>query len=255
MTRPRALLFVALVLYSGVILAQQMKGDISSIGLYTRADCEAKGGAWKVQGTETKEACYFSSIEACRRNGGIEDRYGQPPQVHCNFFLAEKWAREREAKLPANMGSHGLYSKSDCEAKGGVWRRREIDSEEKCYFRSVLDCVRNGGVEDRFRARHPKDIKCNFFLAEKRDKCLADGGTFQPMGLARSPGCIRYAKDAGKPCLGKGDCEAACLYVYAPGVRPQSGMEAVGQCAPNDNPFGCKSFVENGRVVIGPCRD
>jgi hypothetical protein len=231
-----------------------VKGDISSIGLYTRADCEAKGGAWKAQDKETKQACYFSSMEVCRRNGGAMHRYGQPEQVYCNFFLAEHLAREREAR-PANMGSHGLYSKTDCETKAGVWRQRETDSEAKCYFRSVLDCTSSGGVEDRSGGRHPKDIKCNFFLAEDRDKCLADGGTFKEMRRAGLPFCIRYTKDAGKPCVGKSDCEAACLYVGVRGVPPQRGIEAVGQCSRDDNPYGCNSFVENGKVVIGRCRD
>jgi hypothetical protein len=89
-------------------------------------------------------------------------------------------------------------------------------------------------------------------LAEKRDKCVAEGGVFQPIGALQSLACVRKTKDGGKSCLKKTDCEAACLYV---GARIQAGTEAVGQCALDDNPFGCRSFVENGKVVIGPCID
>ncbi len=73
---------------------------------------------------------------------------------------------------PANIFSYGLYSKAECEAKGGVWKQRDSDIEHRCYFRSMQGCVRNGGVEDRMNARHPKDMKCNFFLAKKKEKCL-----------------------------------------------------------------------------------
>ena len=186
---------------------------------------------------------------------------------HCfgaskGFFIQERALRVTVATLlflslpcqaepPANIFSYGLYSKAECEAKGGVWRQRD-DIEQRCYFRSMQDCIRNGGVEDRMYARHPKDFKCNFFLAEKKEKCLAGGGTWQPMGALRAPGCVRKTDDAGKACLSKSDCEAACLYI---GSSTRSGIEAIGQCAADDNPFGCRSFVEKGKVVIGPCVD
>jgi hypothetical protein len=101
-------------------------------------------------------------------------------------------------------------------------------------------------------ARHPRDIECNFNLAKMRERCIADGGTYQPLGLSRSYGCIRPTRDGGKACRSRADCEVACLYS---GGSPPSGMEAAGQCAPDNNRLGCKSFVENGRVVVGPCVD
>ena len=115
------------------------------------------------------------------------------------------------AQMKGNVPSMGLYTKVECEAKGGSWKVAGMEPEEKCYFASVDACLRNGGFEDRDR-RSPR-VRCNFLLAQMRDKCMAEGGTFQPGGLAQSWGCVLPTKDGGKPCIRKSDCEIACLYV------------------------------------------
>ena len=143
-----------------------------------------------------------------------------------------------------DIPSFGLYTQHDCQAKGGQWKRQPAETEEKCYFSSAEACRHHGGIEDR--DRRTRAVTCNFYLAEARDRCISEGGAFQTLGLLQSWGCVRPTKDGGKPCTSKSDCESACLYT---GGRAANTTELVGQCAKDNNMFGCKTSLENGRLI------
>jgi hypothetical protein len=147
-------------------------------------------------------------------------------------------------QIKGDIPSLGLSTKHDCQAKGGQWKRQQAEGEEKCYFSSIEVCRHHGGIEDR--DRRTRSVTCNFFLAHAKDRCVSEGGAFQTRGLLQSWGCVRPTKDGGKPCTDKRDCESACLYV---GGRATNRTELVGQCAKDTNMFGCKTSLENGRLV------
>ena len=70
------------------------------------------------------------------------------------------------------------------------------------------------------------------------------------MGMMQTLTCVVRTNDGEKPCRGKTDCEAACL--YAGPAAP--GKEIFGQCSKDSNLFGCKMYVESG-AVFGLCAD
>ncbi len=82
--------------------------------------------------------------------------------------------------------------------------------------------------------------------------CQSRGGSWVAQGMLRVPGCVLPTKDGGKACASRSECEIACVYV---GPRLPEGTQVVGQCARDNSPFGCRTFVEGGRLVSGPCVD
>lgn len=87
-----------------------------------------------------------------------------------------------------------------------------------------------------------------------RDTCLAGGGTFGPVGMARIFACDSPTHDAGQRCLSSHDCEGACLdagtevttsppdgRTCAPGEQVRLH---VGTCAATTLHFGCAALLE-----------
>lgn len=148
------------------------------------------------------------------------------------------------ARPPMELLSIGISTMDKCQAKGGIWKASPKEGEGECFFASIELCEENGGYADLHRNDLPFRT-CDFHLAERRNECLAKGGSFGPMGLHGIPQCITPTKDAGKLCTRKADCEVACLYV---GGWPIPERDAFGKCASDNNLYGCNSYVEKGRV-------
>lgn len=178
------------------------------------------------------------------------------------------------APLPTFVAAAG--TQAQCLALGGSWERDSNTAwislcwadgpEEKCLS------GRGSWFPDQNRCRLPltdSDLKTqceagggswgrhggNFehcFFEEEKTKCLADGGQWKRMGIMQSGGCLLPSRDGGKSCTNSSQCQFKCLAIARP---PTSDTQVVGECARNNDPFGCKAFVEGGLFVQGPCVD
>ena len=83
------------------------------------------------------------------------------------------------------------------------------------------------------------------------DDCARQGGTIRPVCLTQEPMCVISYPDAGRPCRDDDDCAGACLATTA-GNR---GEPASGVCQSSNDPCGCRTYVENGRIADGICVD
>ncbi len=81
--------------------------------------------------------------------------------------------------------------------------------------------------------------------------CAARGGTLKPVCRLRAPMCVVPYSDAGKSCSGKADCQGRC--VAKGGEKP--GSPATGVCEKDNDPCGCVTLVEDGKVAGGRCVD
>src|SRR5689334_12477960 len=135
----------------------------------------------------------------------------------------------------------------DCVARGGG-RTALADGSVECNLPIDLidlknQCAAAGGVW----GRQAKTARMDYCHIERYvSDCRSKGGTWEARGRLGVPGCVLYAKDAGKPCERRSECEFACLYIGSP---PLPGAEVKGQCARDNSPFGCRSFVEGSRLV------
>ena len=102
------------------------------------------------------------------------------------------------------------------------------------------------------------------FVAE-RDRCLADGGSFGPVGMARTFACDRPTHDAGRRCLSGADCEGPCLEDHTElTASPPDGRTCapgeelhlhVGACASHSLLFGCAPRLDEARTeCVAPGR-
>jgi hypothetical protein len=87
--------------------------------------------------------------------------------------------------------------------------------------------------------------------------CVNKGGSVKIAGLSGNQTCALPLADAGKQCTSSSQCLGDCLLDEArPGQRSiGAGAMVVGQCQATDYGFGCRTFVENGRVAQRMCID
>ena len=81
--------------------------------------------------------------------------------------------------------------------------------------------------------------------------CARQGGTIRPLCLTQEPMCVIPYPDAGRPCRDGDDCAGACLGTRA----AKSGEPAMGVCQSNNDPCGCRTYIEDGRIAHGICVD
>jgi hypothetical protein len=83
--------------------------------------------------------------------------------------------------------------------------------------------------------------------------CTAQGGEILKMGRAQCHQCILSYADAGKVCKDSADCQGAC---ETKGEFVNAGLgNQVGQCASNNDPFGCRQVLEKGVAQSAICVD
>lgn len=88
---------------------------------------------------------------------------------------------------------------------------------------------------------------------EERAACEAVGGTIQPSGKLQWENCVQTFADAGKACSGEADCVGECRY-EAEGEHV-GGTEVTGTCQTTDARFGCRTVVEDGKILHTICVD
>jgi len=89
--------------------------------------------------------------------------------------------------------------------------------------------------------------------AEERAACEAVGGTIQPSGKLQWENCVQTFADAGKACSGEADCVGECRYEAE--VEYVGGTEVAGTCQTTDARFGCRTVVEDGKILHTICVD
>ncbi|WP_084398778.1 hypothetical protein [Henriciella aquimarina] len=87
---------------------------------------------------------------------------------------------------------------------------------------------------------------------EERERCEAAGGEVRPAGRMGFEHCIQSFADAGASCSDTSECTGKCL---VNGEVVEAGTAITGQCAKNDDPFGCYQEVEDGTARPGICVD
>lgn len=81
--------------------------------------------------------------------------------------------------------------------------------------------------------------------------CERAGGRIKPVCRAQRPLCVIPYPDAGRPCRNASECAGDCLASFG----AEMGERVQGTCERDNNPCGCRSYVEDGRVVDGRCAD
>jgi hypothetical protein len=86
--------------------------------------------------------------------------------------------------------------------------------------------------------------------AEKQ-ACIEAGGQVIQSGVRNEELCVTSFKDAGKVCSGDADCDGQCVC-----QGPKStGDTVTGTCQATDLPFGCRTFIEDGKLTDRLCLD
>jgi len=89
-------------------------------------------------------------------------------------------------------------------------------------------------------------------IPQTEQECLARGGNWTHIGLPGMPKrCDLKATDGGKKCTDSSQCEGECMAPEA----AQEGDTIEGSCSEYILVFGCKRFVEDGRVGMTICAD
>lgn len=78
-------------------------------------------------------------------------------------------------------------------------------------------------------------------------ECHKQGGVVQQVGMLGFDKCIMTYPDAGKTCTKGDDCHSGtCELTFENSqniIAPMTGV-----CKADNNPFGCRSFIESGQV-------
>lgn len=112
----------------------------------------------------------------------------------------------------------------------------------------VIDIAAMAGERTITATATTRSTESPTFVAE-RDACVADDGTFAPMGLSHQYACDRPTHDAGRRCLSSADCEGACIDAAVEvTTTPPDGRTCapgeevrlhVGTCDTHTIRFGC----------------
>ena len=87
----------------------------------------------------------------------------------------------------------------------------------------------------------------------ERKQCEAAGGVIERAGRAGYERCTQSLPDGFKVCTDSDQCLGKCV-LNRPGNFPP-GTPTDGICAMTDNPFGCQTYIENGRTEPTLCVD
>lgn len=106
---------------------------------------------------------------------------------------------------------------------------------------------------DKIKAYAPISVAGKIATPAERKQCEAVGGVIQRAGKAGYERCTQSLPDGFKVCTDSDQCLGQCV-VNRPGIFPP-GRPTDGICAMTDNPFDCKTIIENGRAGATLCVD
>jgi hypothetical protein len=73
-------------------------------------------------------------------------------------------------------------------------------------------------------------------------ECGLEGGQYVRRGLGQFYACQHAYSDANKKCSNSKDCQGACMVPYE--AVYETSVPEFGQCAENDDPYGCKCYLD-----------
>lgn len=82
--------------------------------------------------------------------------------------------------------------------------------------------------------------------------CSSQGGEVRRVCMLGRQMCVVPYPDAGKTCSDSSECGGRCLY---DGDAVQPGTPVTGYCQKDNDPCGCFSEVEDGKLGGGLCID
>ena len=87
--------------------------------------------------------------------------------------------------------------------------------------------------------------------------CEEQGGQWEDLGVLEGHACNLPTKDAGHECSDSTQCDGSCILkdgdVSLTNVNGE--MKVVGQCSAWDLNEGCRSFIEDGKVIENICEE
>lgn len=89
--------------------------------------------------------------------------------------------------------------------------------------------------------------------AEKAD-CENAGGQILKRGRLQAEHCVQPYPDAGRSCTDATDCLGRCL-LEVEVENPVPGTASVGVCQADTNDFGCRTFINGGKIEGTICID
>lgn len=79
-------------------------------------------------------------------------------------------------------------------------------------------------------------------------ECQKQGGRVEKAGRLQADHCVITYSDAGKACTKGDDCQSGvCEPEYD--KKKDKYNPNKGTCKVDNNPFGCRSFIDNGEAV------
>lgn len=113
---------------------------------------------------------------------------------------------------------------------------------------SILGCAHSPNIENEKIT--PKEVKFQSKNASPAEiaECQKQGGKVKKVGVLQFDKCIITYPDAGKTCTKGDDCQSGtCEPKSNNALKPTEAI--TGVCKADNNPFGCRSFIENGQVL------
>lgn len=89
---------------------------------------------------------------------------------------------------------------------------------------------------------------------QQESDCKAKGGILQPVCRLGRVTCIVKFSDAGKACTDGSQCESQKCLADVTGPRDPNAPVS-GQCKATNDPCGCSTPVEDGKLGVGVCID
>lgn len=112
----------------------------------------------------------------------------------------------------------------------------------------ILGCAHSPNIENEKIT--PKEVKFQSKNASPAeiDECQKQGGKVKKVGMLQFDKCIITYPDAGEMCTKGDDCQSGrCEPKSNNGLKLTKAI--IGVCKVDNNPFGCRSFIESGQVL------
>lgn len=160
------------------------------------------------------------SYSACNARGGLDD---------------------------GGLGCIEPTEQAECAAMGGRW--------EGGYPMECIGKPQQAACENHGGRWHVGRLGSACYEAAQISACSARGGTLERVGMGGMLDCIVVAADGGKECTDGRQCRLArCLY-QGDNLAMPSNSGLVGQCARDNNSFGCFMLLKQGRLSESYCVD
>lgn len=176
----------------------------------------------------------------CELNGEYFDEIIEPETLSKGDSVIETFTVG-----PETVECHGAFPQNCFIVNGEYFYDTIAGFDFKPGYEYVLEVERTQICNPEVLNDCPQDIgiyeyslkKTLSKTAQTESACADNNGTWQKVGILGNPACIYTYTDGGTTCSSSSDCQGNCIVTEIDGSNPQ--------CAPDSNPFGCKSTVED----------